>query len=367
MERAAFEVINRLKRDNHVVVVSRVCEIEGDNFEWVPVRGILYPSAAYGLTFAMAAQRAAKAAGCDMIYSIGSEALEADMVVTQFCHAAFLARYPGIRGGNRAIRRVLHSISQHGETLLERRAYGSKRLRRVLAVSGGVATDVVEHYGVSRDAVRIVPNGVDPTAFRPVPTREAKTVLRRALGLPEGMLTALFVGGDWHRKGLADVIEAVGILPDVALIVVGKGDAVTFGQIANRVGATGRVFFIPPTPRPQDYYAAADVFAFPSRYEAFSLATLEAAASGLPLITRRINGTEDLIEHGVNGFFIEDGGLEIAERIAQLRDEELRARMSAAAVEASRRYTWDAIGEQHLAALHEVVSERAAPMSAGRR
>lgn len=360
-ERAAAEVIARLKRVHPVVVFSRVCELEGDDYEWVPIHGASPDPTVYGLTFSRAAGRAAVAAQCTVVYSVGPAALEADIVISQFCHAAFVERYGGIRGGDRPVWRALHYLTHQGFAWRERRTYRSRRLQRVLAVSSGVASEVMDKYGVPRDAMRVVPNGVDPAVFHPAASLDEKRALRRRLGLPEDRLLALFVGGDWHRKGVADVIEAVGMVPDVELVIVGRGHVEPFRQIAERARAADRVRFVPHTTQPQDYYAAADLFAFPSRYEAFSLATLEAAASGLPLLARRINGTEELVEHGVNGWFVEPGAPALAERIAALRDDGLRARMGAAALAASRRYTWDAIGRQHLDTLEELTHGRRSP------
>ena len=52
-----------------------------------------------------------------------------------------------------------------------------------------------------------------------------------------------------------------------------------------------------------EYYAVSDIFVFPTAYEAFSLATLEAVASGLPILATKVNGTEELIIESYNGFF----------------------------------------------------------------
>jgi glycosyltransferase involved in cell wall biosynthesis len=53
------------------------------------------------------------------------------------------------------------------------------------------------------------------------------------------------------------------------------------------------------------YLWSADVFVFPSSYETFSLVTYEAAAAGLPIVVSQLNGVEDLLVDGDNGFLIE--------------------------------------------------------------
>jgi len=68
-------------------------------------------------------------------------------------------------------------------------------------------------------------------------------------------------------------------------------------------------------------YACADVFAMPSYYEAFSLATLEAAAAGLPLIVTRVNGTEDLVVDRWNGFFVERSPECVAEALDRVIED----------------------------------------------
>jgi UDP-glucose:(heptosyl)LPS alpha-1,3-glucosyltransferase len=229
----------------------------------------------------------------------------------------------------------------------------------VIAVSHGLKRELVEYYGVDDARISVIPNGVDHAVFRPCPTPLAKRRLRTALGLPETSFIALFVGGDWHRKGVADAIEAVGGMADTSLVILGRGREDLFREVAERAGAAAQVFFVQPSATPQDYYAAADAFVFPSRYEAFSLATLEASAAGLPILALRINGTEELIRDGVNGFFVEPSPDSIRQRLVTLRDDTaVRLSMSDASLEASLAYGWGRIATQHLGLLAAVAAER---------
>jgi len=56
----------------------------------------------------------------------------------------------------------------------------------------------------------------------------------------------------------------------------------------------------------EKYYCAGDLFIFPTIYEPFSNVCLEAMASGLPVITSRINGASEVLEEGKNGYIIEN-------------------------------------------------------------
>jgi UDP-glucose:(heptosyl)LPS alpha-1,3-glucosyltransferase len=354
-ERAAAEVLTRLAaREVQVSVVARTCELPGAPVGFIPVHVPGRPAILRAALFARAAATAARRAGAQLVQSIGAAAPEADVITAQFCQAAFTARFGGLRGGG-ALRGAWQRRVQGAFVAMERRAYRSARLRRVIAVSSGVARELREHYGVPEDRVRVIPNGVDHRTFHPVDDA-ARRALRARLGLPADACLALFLGGDWERKGVRDAIAAVAGLPDVVLVVVGRGDAVAMRAHATRLGAAHQLVLTGPTAEPQHYYQAADLLLFPSRYEAFSLVTLEAAASGLPIVAHAINGTEDLVEPGANGFLSEWGSEALRAHVTTLRDDAaLRARMRARAVEASRRYDWDTIADGHRAVLAEAL------------
>lgn len=348
-ERAAAEILSRVAQRASVTVIARACELVG--VEWMRIDVPSRPSVLRTWAFARAAAAAERRAGCTISNAIGAAAREADVITAQFCHAAFTARYGGLRGGS-GVGAVYQRFAQERFVAEERHAYGASRLRRVIAVSQGTARELQEHYRVPASVIRVVPNGVDHAVFRPAADAAAKRALRVRLGLPTDAFLALFVGGDWARKGVRDAVDAIGPLADVHLVVVGRGDSVALRAHAARAGASDRMHVVAPTPKPEEYYAAADAFAFPSRYEAFSLVTLEAAASGLPLICHAINGTDELVAQGVNGWLVPFGAEAIRERLHELRDDvALRTRMSVAALASSRRYAWDRVADEYYAVL----------------
>ena len=354
MERAAAEVMERIARRHQVVILARECEAQAPRLTFRPVDALPRPNVLTNWSFRHNARHSEKRLGLTLTNAIGASALDADVITAQFCHAAFHASHGGLRGGGSRPRRAWQEFVEGVFTRQEQAAYRSPRLKRVIAVSHGIKRELMTHYGVDGDKIVVIPNGVDHAVFKPASTSADKRDLRRGLGLPEDAFLCLFVGGDWDRKGLADAIRAVAGLPKAALAVVGLGDVDRFGALVREAGAAGRVFFVGRSPRPQDYYAAADAFTFPSRYEAFSLVTLEAAASGLPILARRINGTEELIEDGVNGFFLDGLPASLGEKIGILQQDPARlGRMSEAALESSRRYTWDRVAAEQLAVFEE--------------
>ena len=352
-ERAAAEIIARVAHRVPVTVIAARCEVPDAPVTFSPIAAPRRPLVIGSWQFARAARTAERRAGCSITNAIGAAAFDADVVTAQYCHAAFTARFGGLRGGS-AVGKAWQRFAQQVFVAQERRTYGSTRLRRVIAVSHGTARELHEYYGVPRDRIAVVPNGVDHAVFHPAAGPEAKRALRAGLGLSDSTFVALFCGGDWERKGLRDAIDALVGLPDTLLCVVGAGDEVAFREHAAARGVASQVRFVGRTTTPQQWYSAADVLVHPSRYEAFSLVTLEGAASGLPIIAHAINGTEELVDTGVNGYLTEFGGDALRVPLLGLRDDAAkRAQMSAAILERSRRYAWDRVAGEYFDVLAE--------------
>jgi glycosyltransferase involved in cell wall biosynthesis len=355
MERASAEVLERVAQTHETVVMAAKCEARAARLSWIPVHGVTRPEMFHVWDFRRKVKRTEQAQDCELTMAVNTSASEADVIVAQFCHAAFTDRFGGLRGGSKRWRRGYQMLAQRVFMEQERASYTSPRLKKVIAVSEGVKRELMQYYGLPAERFAVIPNGVDHSVFKPATNAETKCKLRAALKLPLDAFTCLFVGGDWDRKGLADAIHAVARVPDAVLTVVGRGDEARFGELATNAGARDRILFCGTSMRPQDYYAAADVFVFPTRYEAFSLATLEAAAAGLPILAPRINGTEELIEDGINGFFVEMNPASVYEKLLALREPPDRLRqMSEAILQTSKRYTWDRVAAEQMQVLEAI-------------
>jgi UDP-glucose:(heptosyl)LPS alpha-1,3-glucosyltransferase len=93
------------------------------------------------------------------------------------------------------------------------------------------------------------------------------------------------------------------------------------------------VSFAGPVDDAAPYYAAADLYVHPTYYDTCSLVVLEAAAAGLPVITTRLDGTAELLRHGVDAWLISDPANteELAASVRALMDGSLREKMGRAA------------------------------------
>ena len=221
----------------------------------------------------------------------------------------------------------------------------------VVAVSRATAAAFSARYGVAEHRIRIIPNGIDTQRFHPVHAARTRTLTREALGLWPGTLVLLAAASNFRLKGVHHAIAALAmILPqagEVCLLVAGDGPVGEFGALARQAGVGDRVRFLGRVTDMPALLGAADVFVHPTAHDACSLATLEAMASGLPVITTQRNGAADGITEGREGFVLEaPGAAALADRLLALRDPERRAAMGAAARLLAERHDFAATVDQ---------------------
>ncbi|MDD5706242.1 MAG: glycosyltransferase family 4 protein [Kiritimatiellae bacterium] len=245
----------------------------------------------------------------------------------------------------------------------ERRAFSDPALRRVVVNSDMVRRGLIGTYPWMADRVEVVYNGADIARFAPASDAAARTQVQRDLNLDPGLLTAVFAGFDYRRKGLPQALEALALLKrrDPArrtqMIVMGVKAQSGVARLVARLGLSGEVRLIGNTPCAEKYYAASDFLLFPTYYDPCANVTFEALASGLPVITTRRNGGSEIVADDREGWTVEhpDRIDEMAAHIEALHDRARLSRMQAAA----RRLAETHPLEDKLAAIEAVLVEAA--------
>lgn len=358
MERQSEQLVSRLlEARRQVTVVARSCALpqsEGLRFVRVPTPRRPF-SLGYPAFFLVASLLVSRRRGA-LLHTTGAiVANRADVSTVHYCHRAAATRVSGLRASRAGqLYRMNAAICKFLSLAAEAWCYRPGRTRMLCAVSGGVAGELREQFPQMATAVRAVPNGVDCAVFRPDPERRREA--RSDLGIDDRVPLAVFVGGDWQRKGLAHAIDALALAPAWHLVVAGAGDPDPHQARARGAGSESRLHFLGPVRDTPRLYTAADAFVLPTDYEAFPLVVLEAAASELPLLVTRVNGVEDLLQDGVNGWFIARDARDIARRLNELRaDPEQATRLAAAARSAALRFSWEAMADGYLALYAELM------------
>ncbi|MDD2655220.1 MAG: glycosyltransferase [Candidatus ainarchaeum sp.] len=204
----------------------------------------------------------------------------------------------------------------------------------VLAPSGYTA-DILKAHGIGN--VQVLPSGIDSKSFAKADGEAVRK--RHGLGKKKVILHA---GRMVMEKNLDLLIdEAQSIInkqPNARFMLVGKGPAEEHYKARVQAKGLGDYFiftgFVDGKELP-DYYAAADVFAFPSKFDTQGLVVLEAMASGTPAVVPTKSAAAELIEEGKTGYsFTEPVDFREKVLLAMERKDE----MGKAAREAARKY-----------------------------
>ena len=357
ISRYVAEIAERVSVNNEVHILSAWCDFNSPNFILhrysIPRKPYFLQIVISFLKVGSLARKLHEKFNFDVIHSSECEGIYQDIITA---HSCVRGAYEKLKRNNLfidAIRRARPFVAFGLD--VEKLIYAKRKYKKIIAVSEGVKNELIRYYRLPNEDIVVIPNGVDLEEFKP--DLEKRRKIREKHGIEENEIVLMFSGHEFKRKGLEYIIRA---LPDVKeyvkLLVVGKDNQNPYKELASKLGVLDKIIFAGFVPDISEYYAASDIFVFPTAYEAFSLATLEAVASGLPILATKVNGTEELIKEGYNGFFIKREPKDIAEKInIFVEDENLRKQMSRNARKTAEKYSWDEVAKRTLKVYEEVV------------
>jgi glycosyltransferase involved in cell wall biosynthesis len=240
-----------------------------------------------------------------------------------------------------------------------------KLLRQMDRTIATCSDEVFEllRLGGDQHRISVVPCGVDLGLFGPDGPAEPRR---------PGFHRVVYVGRLVERKGIGNVITALGDVPDAELVVAGGPDRSGFhadpevqrlSALAGAVGVADRVELRGRVDR-RDLPAllrSADVVACVPWYEPFGIVPLEAMACGVPVVASAVGGLVDTVVDGVTGFHVPPRRPEslAAALRTLLPDADLRARLGAAGRRrVQTRYGWPRVAESTLAVYADLASTR---------
>jgi glycosyltransferase involved in cell wall biosynthesis len=232
-----------------------------------------------------------------------------------------------------------------------------RRLDRVITSSREGIDELVRAFGVTRERISVVYNGMDVEAFRNTgDNREDRMIL--------------FVGNtEDHKKGILYLLEALAGLPaDVRLTIVDEGPPLkkNAAELIRKTGVASRVTFTGKVDQERlvEFYSRATVLVMSSLYEGFGLPAAEAMACGTPVVVTRAGALPEVVDDSC-GIIVEPANAgALRDAIRQLLDDPgKRARMGKNGRKKTvERFSWPIAARTTLDVYKDVIKDyRSAP------
>ena len=169
------------------------------------------------------------------------------------------------------------------------RSFAYKSCKAVVVPSETLEKQVKANWGIHRDKLRFIPNGIDIDRF----ICPADEDFIRSLGIKSEQSTIGTIAGLRPEKNVGRLIEAFSDVedkyPDIQLVIVGEGIGMpALKMLAERVCKKNQVIFTGGLPNPEHVLPVFDIFALSSDTEQMPLSVIEAMATGLPVVSTNV-------------------------------------------------------------------------------
>lgn len=280
-----------------------------------------------------------------IIHAHGTSTLNADIVTAHSCHKSwFMYSIKEVKDLKSKVKKILNPL-HYLIMFIEKLQYSSKNLKKVIAISDVIKQELIDNYGLDENIIEVVYNGTNIEEFNPKNIQLYKNEVRKKHLIREDEVVLLFVAAEFKRKGLKVVLDAMSRLDEnIKLLVVGGDKKDDFEAIISEYGMNKRVIFTGKTKDVYKYYAASDIFVFPTKYEAFGQVITEAMATGIPVITSRCSGAAELVEDRKEAILLNnpEDTLELIDKIQYLvKNKQVREEIGFNGRKKIEKYTWE--------------------------
>lgn len=256
---------------------------------------------------------------------------------------------------------------------------GLENSDRVVAVSRGMKEDILKHYDIPEERVKVIYNGIDLHQYQYTESNKAR--LKYGIDLTKPYI--LFVGRITRQKGIIHLLNALKYIKDGVQVVLCAGAPDTEEikrEMTEKVSEIqkireGVIWINEMVPKEAiiELYSQAAVFVCPSVYEPFGIINLEAMACKTPVVASAVGGIKEVVVDGETGFLVsftrkdeisnepedaETFSRELARKInILLNDEKLQKEMALKGRERVEKYfSWEAIARQTKELYREVIN-----------
>ena len=251
------------------------------------------------LQFDLACQRFIEKNPTDIVFSLDRNSFQTHMRAGNGSHAAYLKDRSQAEGFFKELSFRFNPL--HRNILrIEKKGFENRALQKLFTNSHMVKNQILDLYEIDPKKIEVVHNGVEwsqmQTDFNEWEEKREQLLAKHDLDPQKYQL--LFVGNNYRRKGLKNVLKALPLLPkgEVQLLVIGKDkNAKYFKEMAGSLHLNTSVRFLGKHDGIREFYQMADALIIPSSYDPFANVTVEALAMGLYVISSKNNGGHEVL------------------------------------------------------------------------
>ncbi len=233
---------------------------------------------------------------------------------------------------------------------------------RVIVCSQSMKNEICGHFNLPLDKVDVIPNAIDPTKYQ---TSVDRGSVRQRYGVGYGEKLILCVGRLVPQKGIEYFIRAIPSIakryPEAKFIIVGEGWSRDILEAEAQSSGHGKKIRFTGFASDQEVIylmTSADVLVVPTVYEPFGIVALEGMATGVPVVTSKVGGLSEVIEHDRTGLFVYPRSPEsIAWGIDQVLSDPDHAKWLTenAKEKLHKAYSWEAVAMKTVEVYRKVV------------
>lgn len=215
-------------------------------------------------------------------------------------------------------------------------------VRKSVMVSEALLREFANNFGLKSGGATVIYNGIDTADYE----REKSARLRNELQIPQDATVVGSLGNIRPAKAYDVLVDAAAKLAEnpsnnFHFIIAGDPKASLMEKLKAQIAAHSledRIHFVGFVDDIGEYMSNLDLFLLTSKSEGFSISTIEAMASSLPIVTTRCGGPEEILTHEENGLLVENGSASaVAEALERLAgDAALRDKLASNACAAAR-------------------------------
>ncbi|WP_187647932.1 glycosyltransferase family 4 protein [Nitrosophilus labii] len=175
---------------------------------------------------------------------------------------------------------------------LEKKAF--LNAKKIIANSNMIKDQILKNYNVPPEKIVVIYNGIEIKEFDKI---ESRVLLSKEFGIDKDIKIILYAGSGFKRKGVVEFLQTLALLEsDFHAFVLGKEKNISkYKKMAKDLGIDAKVTFTGPRKDIDYFYAASDIFLFPTHYEPFSNVVLEAMSFENVTFTTAQNGASEIL------------------------------------------------------------------------